>query len=134
MIIMSNSLCSYLVSNGFQIYEQSTSDFFDDYYDRLISDNCEILFRRNKSFVSIDIRKRGHGGQDFDLALVKSLILNDPCLNRKTDIEDLEIFLRENLEEVLALFDKDNYKITEKQLIRMENMRARQMFPNAFKR
>lgn len=129
---MSKRDYSYLVSIGFDVSEQMTSEFFGDFYDVLVSSNYELIFSSSKSFKSLNIRKTGDEGEGFDFALVRALILNECCLNKQMSIEALELFLKENFEKVNNLFVDDNYRNTRTNLERLENERARQMFPKAF--
>lgn len=129
---MSKRDYSYLVSSGFNISEQKTSEFFGDFYDVLVSSNYELIFSSSKSFKSLNIRKTGDEGEGFDFALVRALILNECCLNTQLSIEALELFLKENFEKINNLFIDDNYRNTKTNLEKLENERARQMFPKAF--
>lgn len=123
---------SYLVAKGFYISEKKTSDFFDDFYDVLVSPNYELIFCRSRSSSSISIRKAGDKGEGYDFALVRALILKECCLVKQISIESLELFLKENFEQVESLFANENYKATKESLVSLELARARQMFPGAY--
>ena len=123
---------SFLVSNGFIIAERQTSEYFGDYYDILKSPNFDLIFSSSKSFKSLNIRKSGDDNEGFDFALIRALIANECCLNKQIEIEDLKLFLIENLEKIDSLFNDQNYSGTKNKLVELENKRARQMFPKAY--
>lgn len=131
---MNNRDYSYLISKGFTILEQKDSEDFGDFYDILVSPNYELIFSSSKCFESLNIRKKGNKGEGFDFNLVKTLILNEPFLNKQISIENLELFFKGNLEKVNELFTDSNYDKTKASLEKLENERAKQMFPKAFRK
>ena len=71
----------------------------------------------------------------FDMALVKALLYNEDLLNRKTSFSEHLEFIRNDFNNIILLFNKDNYSFTKEKLKILENRRIRQMFPeiNSFK-
>ncbi len=126
-------LYDYLKSNGFNLSEQNTSDYFGDYSDLFECKEFGLRFSSSKSDETVDIYSLSDKGEEFDLALVKALIFKEKNLNVLTEIGEHYKFLKNELHQIKQLFLKGNYLKTKKELEELENERAKQMFPGMIK-
>lgn len=118
-----------LISRGFQLIEQETSEYFGDYFYTYSNGTFNIRLVSDRSIESIDISNTIHKNQWYDLALVKSLLYDGKKLNNVTTIEEHRCFLEEKLTDIAELFSDRNYPSTKKRLEELRNGRAEQMFP-----
>lgn len=118
-----------LVSNGFRLIEQSTSDYFGDYFDIITNAVIELRFSSSKSINVIDIRSWQEKGKWYDLALVSALLQNENNLTKITTLDELINFLKNDVDLINDLFKAINYPSTKKKLNELGSERARQMFP-----
>ena len=124
-------ISEYLKSEGFRIENQESSEYFGDKYEVLSSGNIDLIFSSVKSIQSISIRRNEGKKEEFDLALVKNLILEEESSRLPIPIEEIEQFLMNNLSEIKELFSKRRFKETKTKLNKLGDERAKQMFPGA---
>ncbi|QED38951.1 hypothetical protein FK178_15035 [Antarcticibacterium arcticum] len=120
---------SFLKSNGFELIQKDTSDFFGDYYDIFSNGFFQIRFSSSKSFETVDIRSNLPNENWYDLALVKALLYDEKKLNSTTTIEEHRDFLQKEFTNIAELFNDRNYLVAKKSLEEVGNERAKQMFP-----
>lgn len=120
---------SFLKSNGFELIQKDTSEFFGDYYDIFANDFFQLKFSSSKSFATVDVRHNQPNENWYDLALVKALLYNEKNLNHVTTIEEHSSFLQEELTNIAELFNERNYPTTKRKIEELGDERAKQMFP-----
>ena len=122
-------LYDFLKLNGFNLLEQSTSEYFGDYSDLFECEDFGLRFSSSKSDETVDIYSLSDKEEVFDLALLKALIFKEKILNVPTTIDEYYKFLKNELHQIKVLFLKINYLKTKKGLDDLGNERAKQMFP-----
>lgn len=119
----------FLKSNGFELIEKDTSEFFGDYYDTFSNGFFQLSFSSSKSFEAVDLRSNQPNESWYDLALVKALLYDEKYLNNVTTVEEQKDFLQKEFTNIAKLFSDRNYPATKKRLEELGNERAEQMFP-----
>lgn len=119
----------YMESQNFQLLNKGKSDNFGDYFDIFSNENVFIRFSSSKSSETVDICSVSDKNNWFDIALIKALLNNETILNRKTSYKEYLNFLKNDLFNIIKLFDKNNYPATKEELKILEHKRVEQMFP-----
>ena len=94
--------------NGFILDKEVISNTFGDYFKIFVFKDMEIRLINSKNQLSFDIRKKNF--EWFDLAILKSMIINDVDLTQKFDSNDFQDLIYLNIETVKKLFNDLNYK------------------------
>ena len=97
-------LYDFLKSNGLNLLEQNTSDYFGDYSDLFECEEFGLRFSRSKSNETADIYSLSDKDEVFDLALVKALIFKEKNLNVPTEIGEHYKFIKNELHQIKQLF------------------------------
>ena len=120
----------FLKLKGFHLLKSNKTNSFGNYYDIFANDIFAIRFIRDKSITTIDVQSVfGDKKLWYDLALVKNLMQGETQLNYVMTIEQYIDFLKNYIDNIGALFDRDNYLLTENELEKLKNERTKQMFP-----
>jgi len=119
---------NFLKSNGFELIQEDTSEFFGDYYNIFTNGSFQLRFGSSKSFETVDIQSDLPNENWYDLALVKALLYDEDKLNNATTIEEHRDFLKKELNNISELFNDRNYLATKRRLEELGNERVKQMF------
>lgn len=129
---MENETFKYdiLVSNGFKLIDKDTSEYFGDYYKTYSNGEIVIRFSSSQSFKTVDISNVLDVSRWIDLALIKALINDEQNLSKVTTVDEYNDFLENRLPKICDLLSKSNYYSTKEKIEKLEDKRAKQMFPN----
>ena len=120
----------FLESKKFHLIESGKSDSFGDYCYVFANDVITLRFIKDKSMKAIDVQSIiTNNNLWYDLALVKILLYDDTPLNDTMTNEQYNEFLKNEIDNIIALFDIPNCLLIEKKLEILSNERAKQMFP-----
>jgi hypothetical protein len=124
------NIFAYLERKGFSIIEQKVSNSFGNYYYIFSNNDIKLRLIKDRSQIIVDVSNAiERNGKWFDLSLVKAFITNDTKrLNCLWTIKQYTTFLTNNMSDLLILFNKENYILTEKKLDELRNERAKQIF------
>jgi hypothetical protein len=129
---MENEIFKYdfLTSKGFKLIDQDTSEYFGDYYKMYSNGEVLIRFSSSQSFKTVDISNVLDANRWIDLALIKALMNDEQDLSMVVTVDEYNDFLENHLSKICDLLSKSNYYSTKKKIEKLEDKRAKQMFPN----
>jgi hypothetical protein len=126
------ALYKLLKSRSFKETKKEISSYFNDYYE-IYSNNCiELKFISSKSFKTIDIKNIESQANWEDLALLKALIYKEDNLNKVVTFDEYIDFLIHEIDNIIKLYDNENYQSTNRKLQLLKQQRLSQMFPKIF--
>ena len=129
---MENETFKYdiLFSNDFKLIDKDISEYFGDYYKTYSNGEIVIRFSSSQSFKTVDISNVLDVSRWIDLALIKALINDEQNLSKATAVNEYNDFLENHFPKICDLLSKSNYYTTKKKIEKLEDKRAKQMFPN----
>jgi UDP-N-acetylglucosamine transferase subunit ALG13 len=129
---MENETFKYdiLFSNDFKLIDKDISEYFGDYYKTYSNGEIVIRFSSSQSFKTVDISNVLDVSRWIDLALIKALINDEQNLSKVTAVSEYNDFLENHFTKICDLLSKSNYYTTKKKIEKLEDKRAKQMFPN----
>jgi hypothetical protein len=129
---MENETFKYdiLFSNDFKLIDKDISEYFGDYYKTYSNGEIVIRFSSSQSFKTVDISNVLDVSRWIDLALIKALINDEQNLSKVTAVSEYNDFLENHFPKICDLLSKSNYYTTKKKIEKLEDKRAKQMFPN----
>lgn len=129
---MKNETFKYdiLFSNDFKLIDKDISEYFGDYYKTYSNGEIVIRFSSSQSFKTVDISNVLDVSRWIDLALIKALINDEQNLSKVTAVSEYNDFLENHFPKICDLLSKSNYYTTKKKIEKLEDKRAKQMFPN----
>jgi len=128
-MLYKSEVYNFLINKGFSLVDKLESRSFGDEYSCLSNGNIEFRLITDRSQFYVLIKKATTDDKWYDLALVKAYLLNEKELTQSTPAEDYYLFLKNNYDNVQALFRNDNIIQTTNELTKLEWRRAQQMFP-----
>lgn len=120
----------FLNSKGFKLIDNDTSEYFGDYYDTYSNGKIVIRFSSSQSFKTVDVAINLDFNRWIDLALIKALVYDEQDLSKITTVNEYNNFLESHLSKICDLLSKSNYYANKKKIEKLEDKRAKQMFPN----
>lgn len=120
----------FLTSKGFKLIDQDTSEYFEDFYKMYSNGEVLIRFSSSQSFKTVDISNELDANRWIDLALIKALMNDEQYLSFVVTVNEYNGFLENHLSKICDLLSKSNYYSTKKKIEKLEDKRAKQMFPN----
>lgn len=111
-----------------KVQEEFQPENFGNFFVVLFSKEFLLRYVNDRSFLSIDIASQMKPSKWYDLSIVKALLYNEQILNETTGIEELNEFLRKELNHISELFGQQHYSTTKMKLEELSNQRAKQMF------
>jgi hypothetical protein len=130
---MSNKeIYNFLESKGFHLVKSENNKSFGDSFNVFTNDIFAIRFIKDRSITTIEVQSVLENNTNeswYDLALVKNLLHNETLLNQAITIEQYITFLKNNIDNIKTLFNRDNYSLTKNKIESLKNERAKQMFP-----
>jgi len=122
---MENS--EFFLTDGFSLVASDTSEYFGDCYDIYKKRNTYIRVAKDKSAIFVDVSNDGENWYDLDL--IKVLLHKETNLIHTSTIEEHLDFLKKQTDNIVELFDDENYSTTKIKLEHLANERAKRMFP-----
>ena len=120
----------FIISKGFKLIDNDTSEYFGDYYNTYSNGEVVIRFSSSQSFKTVDISSELDINRWIDLALIKAFINDEQDLSKVITVNEYNNFLENHLSKICEMLSKENYSSTKKKIEALENKRVKQMFPN----
>ena len=123
-------LVQYLTNNGFRLIDQSTPPQpFGNFYYTFSNGMILVEVSRDRSFDAVDVFRADDKDEKFDLLEIKKLLQYDDNFIQVDNFEVLVDYFVENIDEIMQLFNNDQYIETKKCLNELQRCKVNQMFP-----
>jgi len=125
-----NKINNFLFSKGFKLIDEDVSEYFGDFYCNYSNEIVNVRLVSDRSIETIDVCSVLEPNRWIDLALIKALMNDEQDLSMVVPVDEYNDFLENHLSKICDLLSKSNYYSTKKKIEKLEDKRAKQMFPN----
>jgi len=117
---------------GFSIYRTERFDSFGDYIIEACSPYFCLKGVSDRSVESLEARSLNDSENWYDMGLVMTCAGQKGKLHEAVNLETDMKFVETHLDELITMFDEENYPTTKTRLEKLGMLRAKEAFPGLF--